>query len=61
MMGLHADSPTILSVVTQHVDTKKRVDTQLRNLARQLLSSPSPMGAHIVRSILAEPKLHAAW
>ncbi|ORX37874.1 pyridoxal phosphate-dependent transferase [Kockovaella imperatae] len=61
MMGLYSDSPSILSVVSQSPETKSRVDSQLRAVARGMHVHPSPWGAHIAHVILSDAKLHPAW
>lgn len=61
MMGLYTDSPSIVSVAVQNADEKHRVDSQLRMIARSMYLHPSPWGAHVVHSILSNPKLFAAW
>lgn len=60
-MGLHGDSPSILSVLTQSDESKDQVDSQLRAIARSLYLHPSPWGAYVGRLILSDPKLHPAW
>lgn len=61
MMGIHTDSPSIVSVVVRNVDEKERVNSQLRASARELYLHPSPWGAHVVHAILSSTKLYAAW
>ena len=61
MMGIYTDSPSIVSVVVRNGDEKDRVNSQLRSLARETYSHPSPWGAHVVHSILSSPKLYSAW
>ncbi|KAK1923721.1 pyridoxal phosphate-dependent transferase [Papiliotrema laurentii] len=60
-MGLYADSPSIVSIVTQSEESKERVDGQLRGVARGLYLHPSPWGAFVARAILSDSKLHPAW
>lgn len=61
IMGLHTDSPAIVSVVVNNRDEKARVDSQLRLAARGMYLHPSPWGAHVVHAILSSPKLYGAW
>jgi aspartate aminotransferase len=61
MMGLYADSPALVSVVTRSGEAKERVDSQLRATARTLHLHPSPWGARVVHSILSDVKLYPAW
>ena len=60
-MGLHTESPAIVSIVTQSSKAVRRVGSQLRAVARGLQSHPSPWGARIVHSILSDQKLYTAW
>jgi aspartate aminotransferase len=60
-MGIYADSPSIVSLVTQSEQVKARVESQLRTIARTLHSHPSPWGAFVATAILSDAKLHPAW
>lgn len=60
-MGLYADSPSIVSVMTQSEEAKRHVDSQLRATARGLYLHPSPWGAIVARMILTEPRINTAW
>ena len=60
-MGLYADSPAIVSVITQGADAKIRVDSQLRAIAESMYVHPSPWGAHIAHAIFSDAKLFPAW
>lgn len=60
-MGLYSDSPATVSVYTRSSDTRDRVDSQLRHVARGMYLHPSPWGAHIVYTILSDGKLYPAW
>ena len=61
MMGIHTDSPSIVSVVVRNSEEKDRVNSQLRASAREMYLHPSPWGAHVVHAILSSPRLYAAW
>ncbi|ORY34865.1 pyridoxal phosphate-dependent transferase [Naematelia encephala] len=61
MMGLYADSPAIVSVVTSSTEIRDRVDSQLRHTARAMYTHPSALGARIAHTILTDPKLYPAW
>ncbi|WVF68585.1 hypothetical protein IAT40_003354 [Kwoniella sp. CBS 6097] len=61
MMGLYADSPSIVSIVTQNAEDKDRVDSQLRAVARGMWFHPSPWGALVAHQILSDAKLFPAW
>ncbi|WRT69523.1 uncharacterized protein IL334_006510 [Kwoniella shivajii] len=61
MMGLYADSPAIISIVTQNAEDKDRVDSQLRSVARGMWFHPSPWGAQVAHQILSDAKLYPAW
>jgi aspartate/tyrosine/aromatic aminotransferase len=60
-MALHADSPSILSLVTQSADVKARVESQFRTIARGLYLHPSPWGAYVVRTMLNTPRTYNHW
>lgn len=60
-MGLYADGPSVVSVLSQGYESKHRVEGQLRAVARGIHLHPSPWGAFVARSILSEPKLNRAW
>ncbi|KAK8849534.1 hypothetical protein IAR55_004868 [Kwoniella newhampshirensis] len=61
MMGMYADSPAIVSIVTSGAEDKERVDSQLRAVARGMWFHPSPWGAHVAHQILSDSKLYPAW
>ncbi|WVW86749.1 hypothetical protein I302_108803 [Kwoniella bestiolae CBS 10118] len=61
MMGLYADSPAIVSIVTQNAEDRDRVDSQLRSVARGMWFHPSPWGAQVAHQILSDGKLYPAW
>ncbi|WWD20159.1 hypothetical protein CI109_104635 [Kwoniella shandongensis] len=61
MMGLYADSPAIVSIVTSNAEDKERVDSQLRSVARGMWFHPSPWGAYVAHQILSDQKLYPAW
>ncbi|WWD04308.1 hypothetical protein V865_002377 [Kwoniella europaea PYCC6329] len=61
MMGLYADSPSIVSIVTQNAEDRDRVDSQLRSVARGMWFHPSPWGAQVAHQILSDAKLYPAW
>ncbi|OCF46048.1 hypothetical protein I317_00136 [Kwoniella heveanensis CBS 569] len=61
MMGLYADSPSIVSIVTQNAEDRDRVDSQLRAIARGMWFHPSPWGAQVAHQILSDTKLFPAW
>ncbi|WVQ96110.1 hypothetical protein IAU59_003212 [Kwoniella sp. CBS 9459] len=61
MMGLYADSPSIVSIVTQNAEDRDRVDSQLRAVARGMWFHPSPWGALVAHQILSDTKLFPAW
>ncbi|WWC73523.1 uncharacterized protein I206_107495 [Kwoniella pini CBS 10737] len=61
MMGIYADSPAIVSIVTQNVEDRDRVDSQLRSVARGMWFHPSPWGAQVAHQILSDTKLYPAW
>lgn len=61
MMGLYSDSPSAVSIVTHSTETRDRVDSQLRSVARGMMLHPSPWGAHVAHTILSDPKLYPAW
>ncbi|WVQ79380.1 hypothetical protein IAT38_001477 [Cryptococcus sp. DSM 104549] len=61
MMGLYADSPTLISVVTQNTDDRDRVNALLRSIARSNWLHPSPWGAHVAHQILTDARLYPAW
>lgn len=60
-MGLYADSPSIVSIVTRNSEDKDRVESQLRAIGRGMWTHPSPWGAHIAHQILTDGKLHPSW
>lgn len=60
-MGLYADSPSIVSIVTRNSEDKERVESQLRAIGRGMWIHPSPWGAHIAHRILTDAKLHPSW
>ncbi|KIR60109.1 hypothetical protein I314_03962 [Cryptococcus bacillisporus CA1873] len=60
-MGLYADSPSIVSIVTRNSEDKDRVESQLRVIGRGMWTHPSPWGAHIAHQILTDGKLHPSW
>ena len=61
IMGLHTDSPAIVSVVVSNEDEKARINSQLRVVARSMYLHPSPWGAYIAHAILSNQKLYTAW
>ncbi|KAK4687119.1 hypothetical protein P7C73_g3003, partial [Tremellales sp. Uapishka_1] len=61
MMGLYADSPAIVSVVTQNTEDRDRIDSQLRAIARSMYYHPSPWGAYVAYALLSDQKLYPAW
>ncbi|OWZ44069.1 hypothetical protein J007_03287 [Cryptococcus neoformans] len=61
IMGLYADSPSIVSIVTRNSEDKERVESQLRAIGRGMWIHPSPWGAHIAHRILTDAKLHPSW
>ncbi|WVR08207.1 hypothetical protein IAU60_005254 [Kwoniella sp. DSM 27419] len=61
MMGLYADSPSIVSVVTQNAEDRDRVDSQLRSVARGMWFHPSPWGAQVAHQLLSDQRLYPAW
>ncbi|WWC65708.1 uncharacterized protein I303_108329 [Kwoniella dejecticola CBS 10117] len=61
MMGIYADSPAIVSIITQNVEDRDRVDSQLRSVARGMWFHPSPWGAQVAHQILSDAKLYPAW
>ncbi|WVN86926.1 uncharacterized protein L203_102101 [Cryptococcus depauperatus CBS 7841] len=61
LMGLYADSPSIVSVVTRNTEDKERVDSQLRAVARAMWVHPSPFGARIAHRLLTDERVFPSW
>lgn len=61
MMGLYADSPSILSIATQNTIDRDRINSQLRALARSMYLHPPLWGAQLAHMVLSDPKLYPSW
>jgi len=59
--GLYRDRVGSLSIVSSNAETAKIVRSQAHNLVRTMYSMPPDHGAAIVRTILEDEKLTAAW
>lgn len=60
-MGLHSDSPSILSVVSNSADERESINSQLRAIARAILAHPPAWGARIAYGVLSDSRLKQAW
>eukprot|EP00742_Colponemidia_sp_Colp-10_P003500 GILJ01003727.1.p1 GENE.GILJ01003727.1~~GILJ01003727.1.p1 ORF type:complete len:424 (-),score=53.98 GILJ01003727.1:95-1366(-) len=59
--GLYGERVGCLSVVTDDVNTRKAVESQLKMLARPMYSNPPIYGARLVATVLHDPTLNAEW
>jgi len=59
--GLYRDRVGSLSIVSSNAETAKIVRSQAHNLVRTMYSMPPDHGAAIVRTILEDETLTAAW
>jgi aspartate aminotransferase len=60
-MGLYADSPSILSVVTSSPTDKSRIESQLKSISRSMQTHPPPWGANIAATILGTQVAYDNW
>lgn len=60
-MGLYGERVGALSVVSTDAAAAKRVESQLKMVARHMYSNPPKHGAAIVAIILSDPELFAQW
>lgn len=60
-MGLHSDSPSILSIVSNSAEEKESINSQLRAISRAILAHPPAWGARIACGVLSDPHLRQAW
>lgn len=60
-MGLYGQRIGTLSVVTSDKDEQKRVESQLKQIARAMYSNPPLQGAHLVHTILGDQDLKQRW
>jgi aspartate aminotransferase len=59
--GLYGHRVGAVSVIGQDVEEKKRIESQLKIVARGIYSNPPVHGARIVAEILKDPQLKKKW
>ncbi|KAL1849226.1 aspartate transaminase aat1 [Paecilomyces lecythidis] len=60
-MGLYGERVGAFSLVCESAEEKKRVDSQIKILARPLYSNPPIHGARIASTIMNDPALNKQW
>mmetsp|Transcript_15989 Transcript_15989/g.48018 ORF Transcript_15989/g.48018 Transcript_15989/m.48018 type:complete len:430 (-) Transcript_15989:310-1599(-) len=60
-MGLYGQRIGTVSIVADDKAQAKKVESQLKLIARAMYSNPPMMGAHLVSNILGDPKLKQRW
>lgn len=59
--GLYGHRIGAVSIMCDGLEEKKRLDSQMKILARAAYSNPPIQGARIVKAILSDPALKAEW
>lgn len=60
-MGLYGQRIGTLSIVADDKEQAKKVESQMKLIARAMYSNPPMMGAHIVSNILGDPSMKKRW
>jgi len=60
-MGLYGQRVGCFSIMCEDADEKKRVESQIKMIARPMYSNPPLAGALIVDTVLSDEKLAAQW
>ncbi|WFD42282.1 aspartate transaminase [Malassezia psittaci] len=60
-MGMYGERTGLFSIVTESVDEKNRVESQLKITVRPMISNPPVHGARIAAKILSDEKLKGQW
>ncbi|WFC98202.1 aspartate transaminase [Malassezia yamatoensis] len=60
-MGMYGERTGLFSIVTESVEEKNRVESQLKITVRPMISNPPVHGARIAARILSDEKLKSQW